>query len=178
VYKNYDPRATIIKHIADEVFTVTGRSPLLDIALELERIALGDKYFVGHKLYPNVDFYSGIIYQATGFPVAMFPVLFTIGRMPGWLAQWQKQPPTRNRKSPAHARSTPARSCTTSTAHPAEPPLADPDRHRQTRSGRLDDRSLKPGQARRAAAVCATIDSASDDGSVTRTGASAKLSAR
>jgi citrate synthase len=90
VYKNFDPRATIIKHIADEVFAVTGRNPLLDIALELERIALGDEYFVSHKLYPNVDFYSGIIYQAMGFPVAMFPVLFAIGRMPGWLAQWQE----------------------------------------------------------------------------------------
>jgi citrate synthase len=90
VYKNFDPRATIIKNIADEVFAVTGRNPLLDIALELERIALGDEYFVSHKLYPNVDFYSGIIYQAMGFPVAMFPVLFAIGRMPGWLAQWQE----------------------------------------------------------------------------------------
>jgi citrate synthase len=90
VYKNFDPRATIIKEVADEVFTVTGRNPLLDIALELERIALGDEYFVTHKLYPNVDFYSGIIYQAMGFPVAMFPVLFAIGRMPGWLAQWQE----------------------------------------------------------------------------------------
>src|SRR6266567_3975201 len=86
VYKNYDPRATIIKGVADEVFEVTGRNPLLDIALELERIALEDDYFVSHKLYPNVDFYSGIIYQAMGFPVAMFPVLFAIGRMPGWLA--------------------------------------------------------------------------------------------
>jgi citrate synthase len=90
VYKNYDPRATIIKQVADEVFEVTGRNPLLDIALELERIALEDDYFVTHKLYPNVDFYSGIIYQAMGFPVAMFPVLFAIGRMPGWLAQWQE----------------------------------------------------------------------------------------
>jgi citrate synthase len=90
VYKNFDPRATIIKEIADEVFAVTGRNPLLDIALELERIALADEYFINHKLYPNVDFYSGIIYQAMGFPVAMFPVLFAIGRMPGWLAQWQE----------------------------------------------------------------------------------------
>jgi citrate synthase len=90
VYKNFDPRATIIKEIANEVFAVTGRNPLLDIALELERIALGDEYFITHKLYPNVDFYSGIIYQAMGFPVAMFPVLFAIGRMPGWLAQWQE----------------------------------------------------------------------------------------
>ncbi|HLM87648.1 MAG TPA: citrate synthase [Streptosporangiaceae bacterium] len=90
VYKNYDPRATIIKQVADEVFEVTGHNPLLDIALELERIALEDDYFVSHKLYPNVDFYSGIIYQAMGFPVAMFPVLFAIGRMPGWLAQWQE----------------------------------------------------------------------------------------
>ena len=69
---------------------MTGRNPLLDIALELERIALGDDYFASHKLYPNVDFYSGIIYQAMGFPVAIFPVLFAIGRMPGWLAQWQE----------------------------------------------------------------------------------------
>ena len=90
VYKNFDPRATIIKEVADQVFEVTGRNPLLDIALELERIALADDYFISHKLYPNVDFYSGIIYQAMGFPVAMFPVLFAIGRMPGWLAQWQE----------------------------------------------------------------------------------------
>jgi citrate synthase len=90
VYKNYDPRAKIIKQVTDEVFKVTGRNPLLDIALELERIALQDDYFITHKLYPNVDFYSGIIYQAMGFPVEMFPVLFAIGRMPGWLAQWQE----------------------------------------------------------------------------------------
>ena len=90
VYKNFDPRATIIKQVADQVFEVTGRNPMLDIALELERIALADDYFISHKLYPNVDFYSGIIYQAMGFPVAMFPVLFAIGRMPGWLAQWQE----------------------------------------------------------------------------------------
>jgi citrate synthase len=88
VYKNFDPRAAIIKQIADEVFKVTGRNPALDIALELERIALGDEYFVDHKLYPNVDFYSGIIYQAMGFPDEIFPVLFAIGRTPGWLAQW------------------------------------------------------------------------------------------
>jgi citrate synthase len=90
VYKNFDPRATIIKTIADQVFEVTGRGRLLDIALELERIALADEYFVNHRLYPNVDFYSGIIYQAMGFPVEMFPVLFAIGRMPGWLAQWEE----------------------------------------------------------------------------------------
>ena len=90
VYKNFDPRATIIKQIAGEVFEVTGRNRLLDIALELERIALADDYFAGHQLYPNVDFYSGIIYQAMGFPVEMFPVLFAIGRMAGWLAQWEE----------------------------------------------------------------------------------------
>ncbi len=90
VYKNYDPRATIIKRIADEVFEVTGKNPLIDIAVELERIALQDDYFISHKLYPNVDFYSGIIYEAMRFPVAMFPVLFAIGRTPGWLAQWQE----------------------------------------------------------------------------------------
>jgi citrate synthase len=90
VYKNYDPRATIIKKIADSVFEVTGKNPLIDIALELERIALSDDYFVSHKLYPNVDFYSGIIYEAMSFPVPMYPVLFAIGRTPGWLAQWQE----------------------------------------------------------------------------------------
>jgi citrate synthase len=90
VYKNFDPRARIIKRIASEVFEVTGRNPLLDIALEVERIALEDEYFVTRKLYPNVDFYSGIIYQSMGFPVEMFPVLFAIGRTPGWLAQWEE----------------------------------------------------------------------------------------
>ncbi len=90
IYKSYDPRARLIKKIADQVFAVTGRNPLLDVALELERIALEDEYFVGHKLYPNVDFYSGLIYQAMGFPVEMFPVLFAIGRTPGWLAQWEE----------------------------------------------------------------------------------------
>ncbi len=90
VYKNYDPRAKVIKKLADEVFEVTGRNPKLDIALELERIALEDDYFVKRKLYPNVDFYSGLIYQAMGFPVEMFPVLFAIGRTPGWVAQWDE----------------------------------------------------------------------------------------
>jgi citrate synthase len=90
VYKNYDPRAKIIKRMADQVFEVTGRNPLLDIALELERIALEDEYFIKRKLYPNVDFYSGLIYQAMGFPVDMFPVLFAIPRTSGWLAQWEE----------------------------------------------------------------------------------------
>jgi citrate synthase len=90
VYKNYDPRARIIKQVADEVFAVTGRNPLLDIALELERIALEDDYFISRKLYPNVDFYSGIIYQAMAIPATMFPVLFAIARTVGWLAQWQE----------------------------------------------------------------------------------------
>ena len=90
VYKNYDPRAKIIKRIADEVFEVTGRNPKLDIALELERIALEDEYFIKRKLYPNVDFYSGIIYQAIGFPTEAFTVMFAIPRMVGWLAQWQE----------------------------------------------------------------------------------------
>ena len=90
VYKNYDPRARIIKATADEVFEVTGRNPLLDIALELERIALEDGYFIERKLYPNVDFYSGFIYQALGFPVEMFPVLFAIPRTAGWVAQWRE----------------------------------------------------------------------------------------
>jgi citrate synthase len=90
VYKSYDPRAKIIKKTADEVFEVTGRNPLLDIALELERIALQDDYFVTRKLYPNVDFYSGLIYQAMSFPVEMFPVLFAIPRTAGWIAQWEE----------------------------------------------------------------------------------------
>ncbi|MFQ5665279.1 MAG: citrate synthase [Candidatus Binatia bacterium] len=88
VYKNYDPRAKIIKQIAYQVFEVTGKNPLIDIALELERIALEDEYFVSRKLYPNVDFYSGIIYQAMGFPVTLFPALFAIPRTSGWMAQW------------------------------------------------------------------------------------------
>jgi len=90
IYKNYDPRAKIIKQTADQVFDLTGKNPLIDIALELERIALQDEYFVSRKLYPNVDFYSGIIYEAMKFPIDMFPVLFAIGRTPGWLAQWQE----------------------------------------------------------------------------------------
>ncbi len=90
VYKSYDPRAKVIKKIADLVFAVTGKNPLLDIALELERIALQDDYFVSRKLYPNVDFYSGLIYQAMGFPVEMFPVLFAIPRTSGWIAQWEE----------------------------------------------------------------------------------------
>ncbi len=90
VYKNYDPRATIIKRTADEVFRVTGPNPLLDIALKLEEVALEDEYFISRKLYPNVDFYSGLIYQAMGFPQEMFPVLFAIPRVSGWLAHWQE----------------------------------------------------------------------------------------
>jgi len=90
IYKSYDPRAKIIKRTADEVFEVTGKNPLLEIAIELERIALQDEYFVKRKLYPNVDFYSGLIYQAMGFPTDMFPVLFAIPRVSGWLAQWEE----------------------------------------------------------------------------------------
>ena len=88
VYKNYDPRATIIKKACEDVFEVTGKNPLLDIAIELEKIALEDDYFISRKLYPNVDFYSGLIYEALGLPVEMFPVMFAIGRTSGWIAQW------------------------------------------------------------------------------------------
>jgi citrate synthase len=90
VYKNYDPRAKIIKRVADEVFKVTGRNPKIDIAVELEQIALNDEYFIKRKLYPNVDFYSGIIYQAMGFTPDMFTVMFAIPRTVGWLAQWRE----------------------------------------------------------------------------------------
>jgi citrate synthase len=90
VYKNFDPRATIIKKIADDVFSVTGKNPLLDIALKLEEVALADDYFISRRLYPNVDFYSGLIYQAMGFPVEMFTVLFAIPRTSGWLAHFQE----------------------------------------------------------------------------------------
>ena len=90
VYKNYDPRAKIIKKACDDVFEVTGVNPLLKIAQELEKIALEDEYFVKRKLYPNVDFYSGLIYEALQFPAEMFTVLFAIGRTPGWLAQWSE----------------------------------------------------------------------------------------
>jgi citrate synthase len=88
VYKSYDPRARIVKQTADEVFEITGRNPLLDIALRLEEVALSDDYFISRQLYPNVDFYSGLIYQAMGFPIEMFPVLFAIPRTSGWLAHW------------------------------------------------------------------------------------------
>ena len=90
VYKNYDPRAKVIRKLAHQVFEVTGKNELIDIAVELEQHALEDEYFVERKLYPNVDFYSGIIYQAMGFPTSMFPVLFAMGRIPGWLAHWQE----------------------------------------------------------------------------------------
>jgi citrate synthase len=90
VYKNYDPRAKLIKTIADQVFEQTGLNPKLEIALELERIALEDEYFVSRKLYPNVDFYSGLIYQAMGYPTDYFTVLFALGRLPGWIAQWEE----------------------------------------------------------------------------------------
>ena len=90
VYKSYDPRATVIKRTAYQVFEVTGKNPLLDVALELERIGLEDEYFVSRRLYPNVDFYSGLIYEAMGFKPAVFPVLFAIGRTVGWIAQWEE----------------------------------------------------------------------------------------
>ncbi len=90
VYKNYDPRAKIVKRMAYEVFDALGRNPLIDIALECERIALEDEYFVKRRLYPNVDFYTGLIYQSMGFPVTMFPVLFAIPRTSGWIAQWEE----------------------------------------------------------------------------------------
>ncbi|MCA9721914.1 MAG: citrate (Si)-synthase, partial [Gemmatimonadetes bacterium] len=90
VYKSYDPRAKLIKRTADEVFAETGLNPKLEVALELERIALEDDYFISRKLYPNVDFYSGLIYQAMGYPTDYFTVLFSLGRLPGWLAQWEE----------------------------------------------------------------------------------------
>jgi citrate synthase len=104
VYKNFDPRATIIKKSADDVLKALGvKDPLLDIAMELEAMALSDSYFIERKLYPNVDFYSGIIYRALGYPSEMFTVLFALGRLPGWVAQWkemieEKQPISRPRQ--------------------------------------------------------------------------------
>jgi citrate synthase len=109
VYKNFDPRATIIKKIAYDVFEVTGKNPLLDIALKLEEVALADDYFISRKLYPNVDFYSGLIYQAMGFPSRCSPVLFAIPRTAvGWLAHWKELCSSRTRRSPVPASSTPA----------------------------------------------------------------------
>ena len=90
VYKNYDPRAKIVRRVADEVFAVCGREDIIDVAMELEKIALSDKYFIDRKLYPNVDFYTGVIYKAMGFPTDMFPLLFTIPRVAGWLAHWRE----------------------------------------------------------------------------------------
>jgi citrate synthase len=98
VYRNYDPRAKIIKRTAEEVFEVTGKNPLLDIALKLEEVALNDDYFKSRKLYPNVDFYSGLIYQAMGYPTDYFTVLFAIGRLPGWIAQWKEMLETKETK--------------------------------------------------------------------------------
>jgi citrate synthase len=90
VYKNYDPRARIVKKLADQVLAETGSDEDLEIAMELEKIALSDEYFVKRKLYPNVDFYTGLIYRAMGFPIRMFTVLFALGRLPGWIAQWRE----------------------------------------------------------------------------------------
>jgi citrate synthase len=98
VYKNFDPRARIIKKACDDVFEVTGVNPLLKVAVELERIALEDEFFVARKLYPNVDFYSGLIYEALGMPAEMFTVLFAIGRTPGWVAQWQEMATDKEQK--------------------------------------------------------------------------------
>lgn len=90
VYKNFDPRATIVRKIADDVFSIVGREPMIDIAMELERIALNDEFFIKRKLYPNVDFYSGVIYKALGIPTEMFTILFTLPRLAGWLAHWNE----------------------------------------------------------------------------------------
>ena len=90
VYKNYDPRAKIVRRLADEVFEIVGREPMIEIAMELERIALSDEFFVKRKLYPNVDFYSGVIYKALGIPTEMFTILFTLPRLAGWLAHWDE----------------------------------------------------------------------------------------
>ena len=109
VYKNYDPRAAIIKEHVDAVFEVTGRNPKLDIAVELEKRALDDDYFVDRKLYPNVDFYSGLIYEALNLPPDMFTVMFAIPRTSGWVAQWGRCSGTKRPRSPARVRSTPAR---------------------------------------------------------------------
>ena len=119
VYKNYDPRATIIKKACDDVFEVTGVNPLLEIAQELEKIALNDEYFVKRKLYPNVDFYFGLIYEAFQFPPEMFTVLFAIGRTPGWLAQWLELVQDKEQKSPVPSRSTPATAPSTSSPRPS-----------------------------------------------------------
>ena len=90
VYKNFDPRAGLVRKLADEVFSIVGREPMIDIAMELERIALSDEYFVKRKLYPNVDFYSGVIYKALGIPTEMFTIMFTLPRLAGWLAHWDE----------------------------------------------------------------------------------------
>lgn len=90
VYKNYDPRAKIVRTLADQVFEIVGKEPMIEIAMELERIALSDEYFVKRKLYPNVDFYSGVIYKALGIPTEMFTILFTLPRLAGWLAHWDE----------------------------------------------------------------------------------------
>ena len=90
VYKNYDPRATLVRKLADDVFEIVGREPMIEIAMELERIALSDEFFIKRKLYPNVDFYSGVIYKALGIPTEMFTIMFTLPRLAGWLSHWNE----------------------------------------------------------------------------------------
>ncbi len=135
VYKNYDPRARIIKKYLDDVFEVRGKSPLLEVAAELEKRALDDDYFTSRKLYPNVDFYSGLIYEALGLPVAMFPVMFAIGRTSGWIAQW-KEMVERLR---------------------AEDRPAAPDLHRRSRPGLRADRTEVRAGAQRSSTITATV---------------------
>jgi hypothetical protein len=130
VYKNYDPRAKIIRRMAHQVFEVTGKNPLIDIALELERIALQDEYFVSRKLYPNVDFYSGIIYEAMNLPVAMFPVLFAIARTRDGWRSGPSSSPTRSRRSRARSSSTSATTSARTSARSAP-------RRRRARDGGL-----------------------------------------
>ena len=90
VYKNFDPRATLVRKLADDVFSIVGREPMIDIAMELEKIALNDEFFIKRKLYPNVDFYSGVIYKALGIPTEMFTIMFTLPRLAGWLSHWNE----------------------------------------------------------------------------------------
>ena len=147
VYKNYDPRATIIKKIAYDVFEVTGKNPLLDIALKLEEIALSDDYFISRKLYPNVDFYSGLIYQAMGFPMEMFTVLFAIPRVVGLAGPLDRAARPGRRASPGPASSTWApRSGTTSRWSPASPSWVSPS-PRSTPSPTVRSRGTPPPSA-------------------------------
>ena len=156
VYKSYDPRAKLIKRVADDVFEQTGLNPKLEIALELERIALEDEYFVA-RLYPNVDFYSGLIYQAMGYPTDYFTVLFALGRLPGWIAQWEDAPGTPSRRSRGRGRCTSASPSGRTSRAPSAADSGDRRGRGRARLSRSARSRAPPNTSCSARAACRTV---------------------